>query len=484
MAKQTIGEFLATLRKANGYTQQEIANRLGISNRTLSGWECDNVLPDILLLPALADIYGVTVDEILAGERKERKDVALTTKSEKHILKSKIARFTMQSYILVGIIIVGIALAAFCAFVTATSSPIFLWLVVLLSVGAVAVIICMSILFACWKGAELSIDDATDNYGLYCLILRRKLANCLYILSAAGVLATVGTLIGLFVYIETHNAFEVQSFLTANVIVCVSFGAFTIALFVAAWLLCKHALTKFGGEAAHQSIQRDRQHFWAVGFWGMIPLVLSVILAIVLTVVHPFEKTVVYQNSSADEFVEYMESIATPNGYRSLPLSELAKTARLEEEIDLGDGYFAVYHRYSFTVYNEMIEWHLDGSSSDIENVTFSIEVPRIYMSGDDDFSFFNARYYWLETGNPFHFWFVGDNTDLSLTPPSRDGDRFVRYDIYAFERVGEGMEYYHEVGFDFSLIGYAVSFPVIAVDLIVCASLCVARRNKFSVKL
>ena len=41
MAKQTIGEFLATLRKANGYTQQEIADRLGISNRTLSGWECD-----------------------------------------------------------------------------------------------------------------------------------------------------------------------------------------------------------------------------------------------------------------------------------------------------------------------------------------------------------------------------------------------------------------------------------------------------------
>ena len=96
MAKQTIGEFLATLRKANGYTQQEVADRLGISNRTLSGWECNNVLPDILLLPALSELYGVTVDEILAGERSERNEVELTAKSEKRILKSKIAKFSTQ----------------------------------------------------------------------------------------------------------------------------------------------------------------------------------------------------------------------------------------------------------------------------------------------------------------------------------------------------------------------------------------------------
>lgn len=72
--KQPIGEFLATLRKANGYTQQYVADELGISNRTLSAWEQGRTYPDILSLPALAELYGVTCDEILAGERKQKDD--------------------------------------------------------------------------------------------------------------------------------------------------------------------------------------------------------------------------------------------------------------------------------------------------------------------------------------------------------------------------------------------------------------------------
>ena len=56
MAKQTAGEFLAMLRKAHGYTQSEIAEKLNISDRTLSSWETDRTMPDLLLLPALAEI--------------------------------------------------------------------------------------------------------------------------------------------------------------------------------------------------------------------------------------------------------------------------------------------------------------------------------------------------------------------------------------------------------------------------------------------
>ena len=119
-----------------------------------------------------------------------------------------------------------------------------------------------------------------------------------------------------------------------------------------------------------------------------------------------------------------------------------------------------------------------------MDDVTFSIEVPRIYMSGDDDFSFFNARYYWLEGGNPFHFWFVGDDTDFSLFSPSRVGDPFVASDIYEFERVGQGAAYFRQIQYNYSLIGYSVAFPVISLDLIVCALLCVNKRNKFTVKL
>ena len=66
------GEFLAALRKSQGYTQQEVADHLNISNKTISKWEQGKGYPDLTMLPVLAEFYRVTVDEILAGERMNR----------------------------------------------------------------------------------------------------------------------------------------------------------------------------------------------------------------------------------------------------------------------------------------------------------------------------------------------------------------------------------------------------------------------------
>ena len=62
------GSYLAALRKGAGMTQQEVADRLGVSNKTVSKWESGGGFPDIAILPALAELYGVTADDILAGE--------------------------------------------------------------------------------------------------------------------------------------------------------------------------------------------------------------------------------------------------------------------------------------------------------------------------------------------------------------------------------------------------------------------------------
>ena len=69
MEKKTLGSFLSALRRAQGLTQQEVADRLAVSNKAVSRWERDEAMPDILLLPAIADLFGVTVDELLRGER-------------------------------------------------------------------------------------------------------------------------------------------------------------------------------------------------------------------------------------------------------------------------------------------------------------------------------------------------------------------------------------------------------------------------------
>lgn len=60
-----IGKQLASLRKEKGYTQKQVAEMLNISNKTLSSWEVGNTMPDLIMLPKIADIYEVSCDELL-----------------------------------------------------------------------------------------------------------------------------------------------------------------------------------------------------------------------------------------------------------------------------------------------------------------------------------------------------------------------------------------------------------------------------------
>ena len=65
MARKSIGQFISALRKANGMTQKQLAERLNVSDKAVSRWERDECAPDLTLIPALAEIYDVTCDEIL-----------------------------------------------------------------------------------------------------------------------------------------------------------------------------------------------------------------------------------------------------------------------------------------------------------------------------------------------------------------------------------------------------------------------------------
>lgn len=70
MEKKTIGQFIAVLRKSNGLTQKDLAEELNVSDKTISHWERDESAPDLSLIPVIADLFGVTSDEILRGERR------------------------------------------------------------------------------------------------------------------------------------------------------------------------------------------------------------------------------------------------------------------------------------------------------------------------------------------------------------------------------------------------------------------------------
>lgn len=60
----TIGKNIAALRKRKGMTQEALATLLGVSTQSVSKWETDTNMPDVMLLPVIADAFGVTIDAL------------------------------------------------------------------------------------------------------------------------------------------------------------------------------------------------------------------------------------------------------------------------------------------------------------------------------------------------------------------------------------------------------------------------------------
>lgn len=113
MEKKTIGAFIAALRKANGMTQQELADRLNVSNKAVSRWEREECAPDILLIPAIAEIFSITCDELLRGERiKEHPAENRTDAKVEKQIKSLVNR-TIQSFKTLIYISLALAVAGF-----------------------------------------------------------------------------------------------------------------------------------------------------------------------------------------------------------------------------------------------------------------------------------------------------------------------------------------------------------------------------------
>ena len=69
-----IGKFIAEERKAKNYTQRELADKLRISDKTISKWERGNGFPEVSLLLPLCNELEITVNELLSGERLQEMD--------------------------------------------------------------------------------------------------------------------------------------------------------------------------------------------------------------------------------------------------------------------------------------------------------------------------------------------------------------------------------------------------------------------------
>ena len=105
MDQKKIGSFLKELRKEKGITQEQFAELLGVSGRTVSRWETGSNMPDISLLVSIAEYFDISIPEIINGERKsenmneEVREVAETladyANTEKETIIKNIRRHSM-----------------------------------------------------------------------------------------------------------------------------------------------------------------------------------------------------------------------------------------------------------------------------------------------------------------------------------------------------------------------------------------------------
>ena len=118
-----IGLFLAELRREKALTQEQLGQLLGVTNKTVSRWERGNYLPPVEMLMSLSEFYGVTINELLSGQRLSDsqyreyaeenmktalKESSFTLKEKMDYFRRKWRKEHIASYVLAAVIAVGL----------------------------------------------------------------------------------------------------------------------------------------------------------------------------------------------------------------------------------------------------------------------------------------------------------------------------------------------------------------------------------------
>ena len=95
--EMTIGKRIAALRREKNLKQDDLAQMLEVSPQAVSKWENDQTCPDISLLPKLAKILGVSVDELLSGKQEAQPVVTLVPEDQRKDIKDMMLRIVVDS---------------------------------------------------------------------------------------------------------------------------------------------------------------------------------------------------------------------------------------------------------------------------------------------------------------------------------------------------------------------------------------------------
>ena len=110
----TFGENLYNLRKNKGWSQDQVANKIGVSRQAVSKWELSESFPDIENLSALSTLFSVTVDDLLNNQAANDEKEIPTRKPEEEPPQPHITTNNKKHYIfiIIGVLIIGILCCA------------------------------------------------------------------------------------------------------------------------------------------------------------------------------------------------------------------------------------------------------------------------------------------------------------------------------------------------------------------------------------
>ncbi len=463
--KQTIGQFLATLRRERGMTQAEVAERLGISDRTLSSWERDARYPDILALPELAALYGVTTDEILRGEKfsddEEAPSKTTGIPAEKTEAPKDDAERTekkaapLGNYPVWACAVLGFVFAA-CACIALGAYNYYGaeagWGQPVYAVGWVLLGVCTALLLAVFLGARSAAEEP--------LPLARGVFLFASVFALLLFLTGIGCLIGLL------GDDSVVLGATGGTLLCVSL------------LLAVCSAVRYGRLRARygegQRVRRELRLLLRVGGIGMAPLVVSLAVLITFWFVKPQRQDIVYTAESFEEFAEYAESIdSRGNAYHFMcGLAEGEYFLDITRRLEAGEG----ERVFNAATGEEEVVLTLEGG--------FTARIRKDGESCGLSFTAENGEEGWL-TGAPRVKMQEGTFYALRFERPAYS--HHPDYGSPFF--TGEGMSYYKDeeghyvalnyADFDYSPLTNALCGVAIAADVFICAAVVLVKRRE-----
>ena len=112
MNQSTIGSYIAQKRRAKNLTQEQLAEKLGVSNKTISKWENGKCMPDYSIIQKLCDALGVTLPELMDGEDAADSSVRVYDDAQILDLLRRTQELERQKGVLYGLVLVVLGIAS------------------------------------------------------------------------------------------------------------------------------------------------------------------------------------------------------------------------------------------------------------------------------------------------------------------------------------------------------------------------------------